>query len=155
MKDAIEYDIKSKREKEQKEIQEIKEREKNLLEDVKLDQESKEDKYATLNVKKAQLTWTLVENNKKLKQIVTLIAKARREIEQLDMEDPTLSKTYFDRYMKAREQVGLDKVKMSNSENFMKYMVEDVALPEVDEEYRKLYGEEESEETTKVEEKKE
>lgn len=134
---AISDDVKRKREKEQKEIQEIKDRETELLEDVKKDEENIQDRYTTLRVKKAQLTWTYSEYSKKLKQMVGLIAKARREIEILEEKDESLLETYMKKYMDARKSAGLPVDRADDS--FMKYLVEDLLLPEVDEEYARLY----------------
>jgi len=143
----ISEDVKKKRQEEEKEIQEIQDREKNLLEDVKQPQEdNKEDYYTTLKTKKAQLIWTFVENKKKLSQILTLIAKAKREVEQLDEKDPTLNSKYLERYLNARKQAGLKTSEAELTESFMKYLVDDIPIPEVDMEYKKLYGVQEEKE---------
>lgn len=139
---AISNDVKEKREKEQREIEEIKQKEKELLEDVKNDQEDSDDKYTTLRVKNAQLTWTFIETQKKVKQMITLIAKSRREINIMDREHPELKETYYQKYVDARRMAGLPSDKKTTDESFMKYLVEDVAVPEVDEEYDRLYGDE-------------
>ena len=133
-------DIKRKREKEQKEIEEVKNREKELLEDVKKAEEATDDHYTTLRVKKAQLTWTYAETEKKLKQMAGLIARARREIEELDEKNPELKRVYFNKYMDARRQAGLSTSQVDTSDNFIKYMVEDLTLPAVEAEYQRLYG---------------
>lgn len=141
MSRVISEDVKKKREKEQKEIEEIKKREEELLEDVKRNEEPTDDRYTTLRVKKAQLTWTYAEYTKKLKEMVTLIANSRKEIEDLDRKYPHLREAYLKKYMDARESVGLPTDGSTIETTFMKYLVEDLSLPEVDEEYRKLYGE--------------
>jgi hypothetical protein len=135
---SLSEDVKSKREREQREIEEMKQREQELLADVKKEREDTHDHYTTLHVKNAQLKWTYVETEKKMKQMVTSIAKTRREIELLDAEDPSLREMYMKKYMDARKQAGLS---MDNaSDSFMKYLVEDIPIPVVDEEYRVLYG---------------
>jgi hypothetical protein len=137
------HDVKQKREKEQKEIEEIKNKEKALLEDVKREKEDPGDHYTTLRVKKAQLTWTYAETEKKMKQMCGLLAKARREIEELDAEHPELKEIYFEKYMEARRSAGLNTANMDairNDDSFMKYLVEDLALPAVDAEYERIYG---------------
>jgi hypothetical protein len=138
---AISEDIRKKREQEQKDIEDIKKREQELLEDVKKPEEKNDDHYTTLQVKKAQLTWTYVETEKKLRQMTGLIAKARREIEEMDRENPELRQLYYNKYMEARKQAGLSIEKIDSSENFIKYMVEDVKIPAIEEEYNRLYGE--------------
>lgn len=140
--EAVSEDVRKKREKEQQEIAEIEQKQKELLEDVKKDEEV-QDKYTTLRVKKAQLSWTYVETEKKMKQMRILIAKARKEIEDLEAKDGELKKSYYDRYINARKQAGL-KVEKSNEDNFMKFLVEDLSLPEIDAEYEKLFGKESS-----------
>lgn len=136
---AISDDVRKKREKEQKEIEEIKNREKELLEDVKKTEENRDDHYTTLRVKKAQLTWTYIETEKKLQQMAGLIARARHEVEELDASHPELKTTYYNKYMDARKQAGLSTDKVEAGQNFIKYMVEDVTIPAVDKEYDRLY----------------
>lgn len=140
--EAISEDVKKKRDKEQQEIEEIKQREEELLADVKKTEENKDDRYTTLRVKKAQLVWTYVETEKKMSQMKGLIAKARREIEELEKEAPEVKETYYAKYIDARKKAGLPVDKQSTDESFMKYLVEDLVIPEVEEEYRKIYGSE-------------
>lgn len=142
MASAMSDDIRKKREKEQKDIEEIKNREKELLEDVKKTEENRDDHYTTLRVKKAQLTWTYAETEKKMKQMAGVIAKTRYEIEELDRTHPELKNVYFNKYMDARRQAGLSTDKIDAGNNFIKYMVEDLHLPAVEAEYQRLYGEE-------------
>ena len=137
---AIENDVKNKREKEQREIEEIKQREKELLEDVKKSEENRDDHYTTLQVKKAQLTWTYAETEKKLQQMCGLIAKARHEIEELDKVHPELKQTYYQKYMDARKQAGLTSSKAEQDQSFMRYLLEDLHLPAVDAEYQRIFG---------------
>lgn len=139
---AMSDDIRKKREKEQKDIEEIKNREKELLEDVKKTEENRDDHYTTLRVKKAQLTWTYSETEKKMKQMAGVIAKTRYEIEELDRTHPELKNVYFNKYMDARRQAGLSTDKIDAGNNFIKYMVEDLHLPAVEAEYQRLYEEE-------------
>lgn len=136
---AISEDIRKKRQDEQKEIEEIKTREKELLEDVKKTEENRDDHYTTLRVKKAQLTWTYIETEKKLQQMAGLIARARHEIEELDTAHPELKNTYYNKYMDARRQAGLSIDKIDSGQNFIKYMVEDVQIPAIENEYNRLY----------------
>lgn len=142
MAESIAQDVKKKREKEQQDIEEIKQKEQALLEDVKKVEEDKDDRYTTLKVKKAQLTWTYIETEKKMKQMRGLIAKARKEIEDLDKEDPNLSKVYYQKYVDARKQaeIPIDRV----DDSFVKYLVEDVTIQEVEDEYNRLYNQSEN-----------
>lgn len=138
--DTFADDIKKKRDKEQKEIAEIEDRQKELLEDVKKEKEDPDDRYTTLRVKKAQLTWTYFETEKKMKQMKTLIAKARKEVEEMEAKDSSFRQNYFERYMKARKQAGIT-TDPNAEDNFIKFLVDDISIPEVDAEYNSLYGE--------------
>lgn len=141
MSTSISDDVRKKREKEQRDIEEIKNRERELLEDVKkAPEENKDDYYTTLRVKKAQLVWTYNETEKKLKQMAGSIAKARYEIEEYDQKHPELKESYYNRYMEARKQAGLTTEKVEADQSFMKFLVEDLHIPAVEAEYNRLYG---------------
>jgi len=138
--ESMSADVKNKRDKEQKEIEEIQARQKELLEDVKKTEEALDDRYTTLKVKKAQLVWTYVETEKKVSQMRTLIAKARRELEDLDRSHPELKDVYYNKYVDARKQAGLPVDPQTTEQSFMRYLVEDLRIPEIEEEYNKLFG---------------
>lgn len=137
---AVGEDVKKKREKEQKDIEEIKNREKELMDDVKKTEENRDDYYTTLKVKKAQLTWTYIETEKKMQQIADSIARSRKEIEDMDAKDPSLNKVYYDKYMNARKEAGLSTDKIEAGQSFIKYMVEDAKIQALDDAYNKLFG---------------
>lgn len=140
IKEAYGDSVKKKREQEQREMQEIQDREKELLEDVKKE-EDQSDRYITLMIKRSQLTWTYIETKKKLEQMVDLIARARHELKELDAKDPTLRGNYYERYLQARQQANLPTDKTNIDQSFMRYLVEDAVLPEVDSVYKQLYQE--------------
>lgn len=144
MSSSIREDVKSKREKEQKDIEEIRTREKELLADVAKTEENLDDYYTTLRVKKAQLVWTYSETDKKVRQMCALIAKARKEIEDLDRTHPELRNVYYNKYMDARKRANLPTDRQSMDDSFMRYLVEDLELPAVDAEYKRLFGETET-----------
>lgn len=138
----ISYDVKSKREKEEQDIEDIKRREQELLSEAKRKEENPNDpelvldEYITLRVKKAQLTWTYLETEKKMKEMVSILAKTKKDIEEMERKNPENKEKYFEKYMKSREKANLDLE--THKDNFIKYMVEDFELPAVDEEYKKL-----------------
>jgi hypothetical protein len=125
VKAEIAADVKSKREKERKEIEQIQDRAKNLQENVDKEDEDPEDYYTKMRVKKAQLMWTYIETMKKLDIMKESIIKARDEINRMDAEDPHLKEVYLEKYMEARKSAGIkdDEEQLKNS--FMLYMVED------------------------------
>ena len=126
MVDSVSSSIRSKKDEEKKQMQEIEAREKELLEDTKKEEENPVDRYTTLRVKKAQITWTYLETKKKMDDMKNIIIKSRKEIEEMEKEDDSYAKNYFDKYCEARKSSGLDNSNIKDS--FMKYMVEDVDL---------------------------
>ena len=104
--EVISKDIKRQRMEEKKEIEDIKEREKKLMEDVEKDFDPY-DRYIELRVKKAQLVWTYLETQKKMDEMRDSIIKTREEIGELDEEHPSFLGTYRDKYMDARREAGL------------------------------------------------
>ncbi len=125
--DTISEDIKQKRLEEKKEMEDIKEREKKLLEETQEDyvQEPLE-KYTTLQVKKANLVFTYVQTQKKLREMQPLIQKAYQEIREMDAEDEMYRQQYYTQYKNARKQAGLPEEELQD--NFMKYLCEDAEL---------------------------
>jgi hypothetical protein len=128
---TISEDILQKKREEKQQIEEIKEREENMLRDSDLAQkdEYKEEpmeKYITLNVKKANLVYTYMETRKKLLDMQDKIRGAYKEIGDMDKSYPSLSKDYFNRYKEARKSAHIPDDKMS--ESWMKFLCEDADL---------------------------
>jgi hypothetical protein len=143
MSESISDDIKNKKREEKKIIEDIKDREEKLLSESKKAVKDEVvydsyENYITLKVKKAQLTWTYLEHQKKMKEIVDILVKTRKEIEELDDSYPEYKDKYYDKYMEARESAGLEHSKETET-NFVRYMVEDVVIPEVEKLYKEKY----------------
>jgi len=119
--DVINDDVKRKREKERKDIEEIKEREKNLLEETKKEVEDEKEVYKTLNVKKANLCWQYVEQRKAMESMKQSIIRTRQQIKEIDDVNPEPKQTYYEEYMKARGDRNLDNKDALN--NWMKYLI--------------------------------
>lgn len=132
MSKTISENVKSKRDEEQQVMKEIKDREDKLIEESKLEEVDPYDEYITLKVKKAQLSWTYLEHDKKMKEIKDIIIKTRSQLTDMDEKYPEYQKTYFEKYMKAREDAGLKESKQDVEANFVKYLVEDACLPGID-----------------------
>jgi hypothetical protein len=126
MTESISSDIKNKKQEEAKQMKEIEDREKELLQETRRETPDPLDHYITLRVKKAQITWTYVETQKKLEDMKNIIVKTRKEIEDMDAESSTYYESYFKKYCDAREQSGLDI--NTKQDNFMKFLVEDAKL---------------------------
>lgn len=124
--------IREKKREEQQVINEIKDREKKLLEENKqiaendgVLEEDPTETYTMLRTKKAQLIWTYKEHQKKMAEIEDILVKTQKDIETLDAKSDEYSKVFYDKYMEARRNAGLP----DTDDSFIKYMVEDVELP--------------------------
>lgn len=130
MSDCINEDVKRKREKEKKDIEEIKERERNLLTETKREVEDTNEVYKTLCIKKANLCWQYIEQRKAMETMRQSIIRTRQEIKEIDDVDPVPRQTYFEEYMAARGQRGLEtatKEEAKELNNFMKYLIDEPA----------------------------
>ena len=138
---AVSSNIKKQKDEDQKTVREMKEREEKLVAesqkargddgvgDPDIDPY---DEYITQCVKKAQLSWTFIEHLKKLKEVRDIIIKTREVIEKMDEKHPDFKEKYFEKYMEARKNAGLDEKVRETQDNFIMYMVEDVVLPTID-----------------------
>lgn len=127
----VSKDVKEKRQKEKQEMKTIQEREKQLLKEnteiLSGDYaEDPLDQYIMLKVKKAQLMWTLVETRKRMEnEIIPSIRKAKKDLQDMDEKYPEFDKQYYERYVSARESVGIKDQDKLNYSYFMKYLLDD------------------------------
>ena len=125
--EAFSSSVKNARDKEAQTVKEIKDREKKLLEETKPDyKESDIDRYTTLMVKKAQVSWAYKENAKKVADMKSIVLKTREEIKEMDSVDPTLKDRYMQKYLDARKEAGFEDSKEKTEDNFMRFLVEDI-----------------------------
>lgn len=117
-------EVRKKRDEERQTIEEIKDREKELLADVAKDEIDPYDRYIELMVKKSQLTWTYHSTMKKMDEMKGNIVKARNELKELREKNEDYHAKFFDRYMDARRKSGLP----DSDDSFIKYMCEDLDL---------------------------
>jgi hypothetical protein len=127
MTESVSASIKDKKNTERREIKEIEDREHQLLEEAKQEEEEPIEFYTTLRVKKAQVTWTYLETQKKLDEMKETIIKTREQLAVMEKESDIYEKNYFKKYCDARAESGLDNT--SNQDTFMKFLVEDCQLP--------------------------
>ena len=123
MAESVSDSIKNKKKEESQVVKEIENREKELLEESKKENEDPLDHYTTLRVKKAQITWTYLETEKKLQEMKDIIIKTHKEIADMEAEDESYAKQYYKKYCDAREGAGLNN--SPNQDTFMKFLVED------------------------------
>ena len=128
MSKNISHSIKDKKEDELKEIREIQQREKNLIEESKREEVDPYDEYITQRVKKAQLVFTYLEHQKKMEEVKEIIIKTRKIITEMDETHPTFNESYFEKYMQARKDAGITEDIKEAQDNFIKFLVEDVDL---------------------------
>jgi hypothetical protein len=124
----ISHSIKDKKEEELKEIREIQQREKNLIEESKREEVDPYDEYITQRVKKAQLVFTYLEHQKKMAEVKEIIIKTRNIITEMDEKHPTFNESYYEKYMQARKDAGITEDIKEAQDNFIKFLVEDVDL---------------------------
>ena len=128
MSKNISHSIKDKKEDELKEIREIQQREKNLIEESKREEVDPYDEYITQRVKKAQLVFTYLEHQKKMEEVMEIIIKTRKIITEMDETHPTFNESYYEKYMQARKDAGITEDIKEAQDNFIKFLVEDVDL---------------------------
>lgn len=128
MTQTVSQNIKEKKEDEYKTMQEIKQKEEALLEDVKKEKDDPYDEYITQKVKYAQLAFTYLEHQKKMAEVKDIIIKTRIKIKEMDEEYPDFIKSYYKKYMEARDAAGIKDDNANREANFIKFMVEDAEL---------------------------
>jgi len=128
MAKTVSENIKEKKEDEHKTMQEIKQKEEELLADSKKETEDPYDEYITQRVKCAQLSFTYLEHQKKMSEIKNIIIKTRDRIKEMDGEYPEFKDSYYQKYMDARDKAGIKESKEDTQANFIKYLVEDAPL---------------------------
>jgi len=126
--------IKSKKKKESNDMKEIKQREEALLAESRKDPEDVDpyEEYITLRVKKAQLSWTYLEHIKKLDEVKSIILSTRESLDKMEKDNSEFKTKYYDKYVKARADVGLNMDSEESGQNFIKFLVEDAVLPGID-----------------------
>jgi hypothetical protein len=50
----------------------------------------------------------------------------------MDEDNPTFKETYYEKYMKAREDAGIKESNEESQDNFIKFLVEEAVLPGID-----------------------
>jgi hypothetical protein len=130
--EVISEDINKKRQEEKKEVDDIKEREQKLLDESKDDYvQDGLDKYTQLQVKKANLVYTYLQTQKKLREMQVHIKKSYKEIYDMNIDNPTYIDLYKEKYMAARRAVNLPETYSENEDTssaWMKYLMEDAIL---------------------------
>jgi len=123
--DLISEDILSKRRQDEKDLREIQDKEKRLLDESKRAKEDLPedpfDVYITEQVKRAQLIWTFIETRKKMQQMRDIIDKTSESIRSTEQENPDYVVRYKDKYMQARREAGIK----DDDNSFLKFLGQD------------------------------
>jgi hypothetical protein len=61
-------------------------------------------------------------------EIKEIIIKTRKIIAEMDETYPEFKNSFYDKYMKARDEAGIKETKEEAADNFIKYLVEDADL---------------------------
>ena len=67
-----------------------------------------------------------------MKEVKDIIIDTRKRVAELEEQDSEFKEKYYAKYVKAREDVGLDMDSEKSGQNFMKFLVEDAVLPGID-----------------------
>jgi hypothetical protein len=108
--DVVRANIRSKNEKEQKDIEDVTKRQQRLLD--KTHEDEKEtifqdlDYYTMLRVKKAQAKGLIDEATSRIKEAEDVIASSNEEIDKLDVENPEYKDQFMKKYQDAIESIG-------------------------------------------------
>jgi len=70
---------------------------------------------------------------KKIKEIKEIMLKTRIEIKNLENSNPNYKENYYEKYINAIKESGFKDSKEDMDTTFLKYLVEDVNLPGIDE----------------------
>jgi len=129
IKESVSHDVKCKREKEKKDIEEIKHKEEELLAESTREEPDTYENYITNRVKYAQLAWTYLETEKKMKEMETNIKKVCKQIHNDDVTNPEFKHTFMEKYMKARKDSGLKCSAEELKNSFMEFLNQYASLP--------------------------
>ena len=108
--DIVKADLRQKKEKEQKEIEEVTARQQKLLDkthEVEKDQIFDDlEFYTTLRVKKAQALSLIDEAKKRIQEAEEVVESANKEIETLDTDHPEYKEEFLEKYKNALSSIG-------------------------------------------------
>jgi len=113
MEETVKEHLKSKKEEEKKEIDEIQERQNRLLNEHKQNEGMIEpdidlDYYTQLRVKKANAQHMLDECKKRMNECNEVIEKTQQQIDEVDEKHPDFKQEYFQKYKNALQSIGAD-----------------------------------------------
>lgn len=124
--EIVSQDILDKKKEAKKDMEDIKQREKNLLNESKDAIEGKPldpyDDYIMNHVRRSQLLWTYKEAMQKIEKMKKSYIESIQKIKELDENFPEFQNSYKEKYMEAREAAGIK----DNENSFIQYMSYDI-----------------------------
>jgi hypothetical protein len=118
---TISQNVREKRRKEQKEMNELKAKQEELMEDVTMDASAKgEENYVTNRVKLAALKNEIESHEKKIKECTNLKNNCIELLLDLKSKNPEYEETYMEKYIAARKNANIPDD--DNDEGLMKFM---------------------------------
>jgi hypothetical protein len=126
---TISENVRAKRIAEQKEMQEIKEREQSLMDENGVSKDiSQEEQYIQNRVKLAHLRYAVNEHTIKIKECKDLTNKVVSELLSMKSKNPEYEEHYLERYKQGRRKVGIPE--NTDLTGFMKYMADPIESEE-------------------------
>jgi hypothetical protein len=127
--DAIAINVREKRKKEQKEMDEIKDRQAELMRDVDPNKPIDEgETYTEQRTKLAHLRYQIGEHANKGLECEALRDKTIKWLLEASAKNPELEAAYFERYMNSRRKAGIPE--NYDTVGFMRYMVDPISEDE-------------------------
>lgn len=128
---AISENVRAKRLMEQKEMNEIRERQQVLMKDEgKIDSVvNPEEQYVEQRVKLAHLRYAINEHIAKLAECRILEEKVKINLKERMKTNPEFEANYMDRYKRGRREVGISED--TDVSGFMKYMADPIDSPDI------------------------
>ena len=129
-KEVISEDVQEKRKQQKKDMEDVKVREKRLLEQQQNSEYQEEpfEKYMMLNTKKAQLSFTYEETTQKMLKVKESIIASREEILRMEAENPGFKDELFKNFKDARTQCGITTDSEAMRNTFVKFLCQDIDL---------------------------
>lgn len=123
IEETVKEHLKSKKEEEKREIDEIQERQDRLLNEHKEQTEQTIDIewYTQLRVKKANAQHMLDECNKRMQECNEVIQKTQQQIDDIDEKHPDFKDEFLSKYKNALQAIGAD----ASKNPLIKYMQDD------------------------------
>ena len=135
--ESVSDSVKQKKVSEEKEVKEMHDRQKKLLEESKRTEADPYEDYIEKQVKRSNLIWTYKEHQKKMEEIKVSLTSTRKVLKELDEQYPQFKDKYYEKYMTARKEAGFVENEERDKLSFMHYLLNDIKLDFEEEEEEK------------------